>query len=59
MKFTDEYINGIKMIKLNQWNKVFIDKINKIRNKELNKYMKMTTCVIFILTIGYITIPLI
>ena len=59
MKFTDEYINGIKMIKLNQWNKVFIEKINKIRNKELKNYMKMSICVIFIISFGYITIPLV
>ena len=27
LKVTDEFISGIKIIKLNKWNQIFIDKI--------------------------------
>lgn len=57
MKKVDEYISGIKTIKLNQWQSYFYSKIEEVRTKELYHTNIACLFISIIITSAYCTVP--
>ena len=59
MKAINEFVSGIKMIKLNQWVHVFQQKVAAIRHQELQELKKANFCSIGIISFAFVTVPLV